>query len=147
LHNWETLKAAEREANGEPEKGILDGVSISLPALTQAQEYQARAARVGFEWPNLQGYLDKIIEECHEFIQAETTQEQMLEIGDVMFNIVNLARHYHIDAESALREANTRFRYRFSYIEQAARRQGRVITDLTLEEMQALWQESKPKQV
>lgn len=147
LQNWEKLKAAERETNGAPEKGVLDGVSVSLPALAQAQEYQGRAARVGFEWPDLQGYLDKIIEECHEFTQAETAQEHMLEIGDVMFNIVNFARHHHIDAESALREANSRFRRRFRYIEQAVRRQGRAITDLTLDEMLAFWQESKSKQV
>jgi tetrapyrrole methylase family protein/MazG family protein len=143
LQNWEKLKAAERQANGNIEKGILDGVSRSLPALTQAQEYQARAARTGFEWPNLQGFLDKIDEECHEFIQAETASQRILEIGDVMFTLVNLARFYGIDAESALRETNIRFRRRFAYLEQAARRQGRALPDLTIEEMLAIWQESK----
>lgn len=143
LQNWEKLKAAEREANGFTDKGILDGVSLSLPALTQAQEYQARAARTGFEWPNLQGFLDKIGEECQEFIQAETAPQRILEIGDVMFTLVNLARHYSIDAESALRETNIRFRRRFAFLEQAARRQGRALPDLGLDEMLAIWHESK----
>ena len=143
LQNWEKLKAAERQANGASEKGILDGVSLALPALTQAQEYQARAARMGFEWPSLQGYLDKIIEECRELIQAETTQQRNLEIGDVMFTLVNLARHYGIDAESALRETNIRFRRRFAYLEQAAQRQGRPLSEFSIEEMLALWRESK----
>jgi tetrapyrrole methylase family protein/MazG family protein len=143
LQNWEKIKAGEREANGVPEKGVLDGVSTALPALTQAQEYQARAARVGFEWPDLQGFLDKIAEECQEFIRAETGPARMYEIGDVFFTIVNLARRYNIDAESALRETNARFRRRFGYIEQAVRRQGRAFSDLTLDEMLALWQEGK----
>jgi len=143
LKNWEKLKAAEREANGSPEKGVLDSVSVALPALTQAQEYQARAARIGFEWPDLQGFLDKIGEECQEFVRAETAQERSLEIGDVMFTLVNLARRYDIDAESALRETNARFRRRFGYVEQSARHQGRALSDLTINEMLALWQEGK----
>jgi tetrapyrrole methylase family protein/MazG family protein len=143
LQNWEKLKAAERESNGESVKGVLDGVSLALPALTQAQEYQARAARTGFEWPDLQGFLDKINEECREFVQAETAEERMLEIGDVMFTLVNLARRYQIDAESALRETNARFHRRFGYLEKSAHQQGRALTDLSLPEMLALWQESK----
>ena len=143
LQNWEKLKAEERKANGSPEKGTLDGVSVALPALTQSQEYQARAARVGFEWPDLQGFLDKIGEECREFVQAETAEERTLEIGDVFFTLVNLARRYDIDAESALRETNARFRNRFQYIEKAARLQNRSVSDMTIDEMLALWQEAK----
>lgn len=146
LLNWEKLKAAERETNGTL-KGALDGVSVALPALTQAQEYQARAARIGFEWPDLQGFLDKIGEECQEFVQAETAEARSYEIGDVMFTLVNLARRYNIDAESALRETNARFRRRFSYIEQSARNRGHSVSDLTIEEMLALWQEAKTKLV
>lgn len=146
LQNWEKLKAAEREANGEPGKGILDGVSKALPALTQAQEYQDRAARVGFEWPDLQGFLDKIAEECQEFIHAENDAARSYEIGDVFFTIVNLARRYNIDAESALRETNARFRRRFGYIEQTLRQQGRLFADLTIEEMLSLWDAGKSVQ-
>lgn len=143
LQNWEKIKAAEREVNGVPEKGLLDGVSVALPALTQAQEYQDRAARVGFEWPDLQGFLDKIGEECQEFIHAETERARMHEIGDVFFTLVNLARRYNIDAESALRETNSRFRRRFSHIEQTARRQGRSFSEMSIHEMLALWREGK----
>lgn len=143
LQNWEKLKAAERENNGETHKGLLDGVALALPALTQAQEIQGRAARVGFDWPNIQGVVDKICEECAEFVNAEDDPSRASEIGDLLFALVNLARRYNIDSESALRETNLRFRRRFAHIEQSARQQGRPLTDLTLDEMEALWQAAK----
>jgi tetrapyrrole methylase family protein/MazG family protein len=143
LQNWEKLKAAERESNGESEKGLLDGVALALPALTQAQEIQGRAARVGFDWPNIQGVVDKICEECAEFINAPDDPSRMAEIGDLLFALVNLARRCDIDAESALRETNLRFRRRFGYIEKSARQQGRALSDLSLDEMEALWQAAK----
>jgi tetrapyrrole methylase family protein/MazG family protein len=143
LQNWEKLKAAERESNGESEKGLLDGVAQALPALTQAQEIQGRAARVGFDWPNLQGVVDKICEECAEFVNAPDEPSRMAEIGDLLFALVNLARRCEIDAESALRETNLRFRRRFGHIEQSARQQGRTMSDLSLDEMEALWQAAK----
>ena len=147
LKNWEKLKAAERSAlhkeNGEAEKGLLDGVEIALPALSQAEEIQRRAARVGFDWSNIQGVVDKINEECQELLAAEDSLSRSDEIGDLLFAIVNLARHYEIDAESALRETNTRFRKRFAHIEQAAREQGKTISDFSLDEMEKYWQEAK----
>ncbi len=143
LQNWEKLKAAERVNNGEMQKGLLDGVALALPALTQAQEIQGRAARVGFDWPNIQGVVDKICEECAEFVNAEDEPSRASEIGDLLFALVNLARRCNIDAESVLRETNLRFRRRFAHIEQSARQQGRPITDLTLDEMEALWQAAK----
>ena len=143
LQNWEKLKAAERETNGETEKGLLDGVALALPALAQAQEIQGRVARVGFDWPDIQGVVDKICEECAEFVQAEDDPSRMAEIGDLLFALVNLARRTGIDAESALREANQRFRRRFAHIEQSARKQGRTLSDLSLDEMEALWQAAK----
>jgi tetrapyrrole methylase family protein/MazG family protein len=147
LHNWEKLKAAERadirEENGGIEKGILDGVEIALPALAQAEEIQARAARVGFDWADTRGVVDKINEECHELLNAEDLAARSDELGDLLFAVVNLARHYEIDAESALRETNTRFRKRFAHIEQSAREQGRLLADLSLDEMESLWQEAK----
>jgi tetrapyrrole methylase family protein/MazG family protein len=147
LHNWEKLKAAERvevhKENGGTEKGLLDGVEIALPSLAQAEEIQARAARVGFDWPDTRGVVDKINEECHELLNAEDFASRSDELGDLLFAVVNLARHYEIDAESALRETNTRFRKRFAHIEQSAREQGRPLSDLSLNEMETLWQDAK----
>ena len=143
LENWERLKEKERQAAGKPEKGLLDGVSVALPALVQAEQYQQRAARVGFDWPEIQGVWDKVSEELEEVRQAATPQEQEAEIGDLLFAIVNLARWLKVDSESALRAANQRFKRRFSQIEQNARLQGRSTADLTLDEMEALWQKAK----
>lgn len=147
LQNWEKLKAAERaevqEENGGVEKGLLDGVEIALPALSQAEELQRRAGRVGFDWPDTRGVVDKINEECQELLHAENLASRSDELGDLLFAVVNLARHYEIDAESALRETNTRFRTRFAHIEQSARQQGKTIADLTLDEMEMFWQEAK----
>ncbi|MEW6403921.1 MAG: nucleoside triphosphate pyrophosphohydrolase [Chloroflexota bacterium] len=140
LRNWEQLKAEERKINGELEKGLLDGVSIALPALTQAQEYQGRAARVGFDWPEIQGVIDKVCEEIEEIRAAPDDEARAAEIGDLLFSVVNLARWLKIDAESALRQANDRFRERFAQIEAAARQQERNLGDLSSEEMDALWE-------
>ena len=147
LQNWEKIKAKEREEahqeNSGADKGILDGVTKALPALSQAEEIQRRAARVGFDWPNVAGVVDKISEECHELMHAEDLASRSDELGDLLFAVVNLARHYEIDAESALRETNARFRARFAHIEQHARQQGKSLNDLTLNEMESLWQEAK----
>lgn len=145
LLNWERLKADERIANGQQEAGLLDSLALALPALVQAQEFQKRAARVGFDWPDIQGVLDKISEELDEVYSAPDAEARAGEIGDLLFAIVNLARWHKVDAESALREANLRFRQRFSHIEQTAREQGRSVSDLSLEEMEALWQMAKGK--
>jgi tetrapyrrole methylase family protein/MazG family protein len=143
LLNWERLKAAERVENGEVEKGLLDGVATSLPALIQSQEYQDRAARVGFDWPDISGVLDKITEEVTELRAAADSKAQAGELGDLLFALVNLARWYKIDAESALREANDRFRRRFRHIEDTAKAQGRELSEMTLKEMDALWDDAK----
>jgi len=92
LKNWEQLKEEERKNNGQNEKGILDGVPLSFPALNQAQEYQDRAARVGFDWHEIKGVLDKLMEEIEEILQAETPEELSSEIGDLLFVLVNFAR-------------------------------------------------------
>jgi tetrapyrrole methylase family protein/MazG family protein len=150
LANWERLKEKEREklalsgVEGKKEdKGLLDGVPVSLPALTQAQEYQDRAARVGFDWPEIEGVLDKVREEIEEIKQAENQEQVAAELGDLFFVLVNLARWRKVDAESALREANLKFKKRFGYVEQGAKKQGRTLSDMTLEEMDALWNEAK----
>jgi len=143
LMNWERLKAAERAANGNSQASLLDGVSKALPALVQAEEFQKRAARVGFDWSGVQGVIDKVCEEVEELRTASDAEARASELGDLLFAVVNLARWLEVDAESALREANARFRSRFLKIESAARDQGRLISDLSMEEMEALWQAAK----
>ena len=146
LANWEKLKEKERSEKKE-EKGLLDGVPRALPALSQAQEYQDRAARVGFDWADMEGVLDKVREEIEEIKNAETDFELASEIGDLLFALVNVARWKHVDAESALRGTNMKFKKRFAYVEQGAKRQGRDLSSLSLDEMESLWQEAKKKQL
>ena len=143
MKNWEKLKAEERAGSNEPEKGLLDGVPLALPALLQAQDYQDRAARVGFDWPEIEGVLEKIAEEIQEVRQADNEQELAGELGDLIFSLVNLARWKKIDAESALRGTNKRFKQRFAYVEAGAKKQARNLSDMTVDEMEALWQEAK----
>jgi tetrapyrrole methylase family protein/MazG family protein len=145
LQNWEKIKEKERKDNGvvEKEKGLLDGVPSALPALTQALEYQDRAARVGFDWPEVEGVLDKVREEIEEIKQAQNIDEVTAELGDLFFVLVNLARWRKVDAESALRGTNMKFKKRFAYVEQGAKKQGRNLSDMTLEEMDAFWDEAK----
>jgi len=145
LANWEKLKEKERKDAGQNEKGLLDGVPLALPALSQAQEYQDRAARVGFDWPEIEGVLDKIKEEIEEIKTAETDFELASEIGDLFFAIVNLARWKKVDAESALRSTNMKFKKRFAYVEQGAKKQERNLSELSLEEMDALWNQAKQR--
>ncbi len=142
LQNWEKLKEKERKGKKE-DKGILDGVPAALPALSQAQEYQDRAARVGFDWPEIEGVLEKIREEIEEIKTAENPEQVKSELGDLFFVLVNLARWRDVDAESALREANLKFKKRFAYVEKGAKEQGRNLTDMTLEEMDSYWNEAK----
>lgn len=144
LANWEKLKEKERGEKKE-EKGLLDGVPKVLPSLSQAQEYQDRAGRVGFDWADIDGVLDKVKEEIEEVKNAETDFELASEIGDLLFAIVNVARWKHVDAESALRGTNLKFKKRFAYVEQGAKRQGRELSTLSLDEMEALWQAAKQR--
>jgi len=143
LKNWEAIKKQERDLNGEGDKGLLDGVPGSLPALTQAETYQKRAARIGFDWEDLQGVLAKIPEEISELQHENDITRQTAEIGDILFTVVNIARWMKIDAESALRGANQRFKERFKYIEKEARTNGRELSKMNLEELDQLWEQSK----
>ncbi len=148
LKNWENLKAAERKAKGREKdqpKGILDELPKALPALMQAQEYQDRAAHVGFDWTSLDGVVEKVLEEWQEVTHAPDAEERQKELGDLLFSVVNLIRWNKLDAETVLRQASQRFRQRFAHIEQSAREQGRRLTDLSLDEMEALWQEAKKR--
>lgn len=143
LQNWELLKAEERKEKGNLGKGALDGISLALPALTQAQTMQKRASRVGMDWAKVQGVYGKVQEELEEFEQAESQHRRTQEIGDLLFSLVNLSRWYDIDAESALREANQRFRSRFAVVERQAQELGKELQDFTLEELDQFWKQAK----
>ena len=138
--NWDRLKQAEKS---NERTSRLQGVSKSLPALTQSFSYQDRAARVGFDWPTIDPVLAKLHEELDELLAAETPDEKFYELGDVLFAAVNLARWMGVDPESALRAANQRFYRRFHYIEQHAHERGRVLEEMTLDEMDTLWDDAK----
>ena len=138
-HLWEVIKAEERAAN--PDKSALADVALALPALERAAKLQRRAARTGFDWPDASGPRAKIDEELAE-LERETEHPRMLEeMGDLLFAVVNLARHLNIEPETALREANRKFEKRFRAIEQAPGFQ-----DLPLEQMEELWQRAKADQ-
>jgi tetrapyrrole methylase family protein/MazG family protein len=143
LQNWEKLKEKERADKGVPEKGLLDGVPVVLPSLTQAQELQDRAARVGFDWPTVEPVWDKVMEELEEVKQAGSKEEEEKELGDLLFAVVNLIRWYKVDSESALRGTNQKFRRRFKHIEKSARLLGRDMQSMTLDEMDVYWNEAK----
>jgi tetrapyrrole methylase family protein / MazG family protein len=140
--NWEKLKEGEREQKNSG-GGLLEGVPSAMPSLSQSQQYQDRAARVGFDWPEIQGVLDKIAEEIQEVQDASDPAELEDELGDLFFALVNLARWKKVDAESALRGANLKFRRRFKHIEEGATAQGKRLSELSLDEMEALWQSAK----
>lgn len=142
LRNWEALKASERSENGEG-TGLLGGVPIGLPALAQAAEIQARVARVGFDWPAMEGVLAKVTEELGEIRAAGTDEERAAELGDLLFAVVNYARWLKVDPEAALRNANSRFRQRFARLEAVAESQGRPLAELGAEEMDRLWESAK----
>ncbi|MBN1693220.1 MAG: nucleoside triphosphate pyrophosphohydrolase [Dehalococcoidales bacterium] len=139
MHNWEVLKKEEREAG----KSMLDGVPRQMPALAYAYEISRRAVRVGFEWENLDGVIDKLIEEIGEIKEAAGPEEKTQEFGDLLFTLVNFARWQGIDAEVALREANKKFYRRFSSVEELCRRRGKDLQKLTLKEWDELWEEAK----
>ncbi len=142
LHNWEALKADERLDQGTG-KGALDGVPLGFPALAQADEIQSRAARVGFDWRKIEGVIEKVQEEFSEVERASLPQETEAEIGDLLFAIVNYARWRGVEAESALRGANLRFRKRFNHMEQSAAASGSSLDRMNLGELEALWQTAK----
>jgi len=147
--NWEAIKRAEKNAKGQsaPVASALDGIPAALPALAQALAVSKRAVRVGFEWPNIEGVLEKIIEEAQEITVAPNQDNLESEIGDLLFSVVNLARWREIDPESALRATNTRFGRRFRKMEALATANGKSLPELSIEEMDALWEKAKQEEV
>jgi NTP pyrophosphatase (non-canonical NTP hydrolase) len=179
---WERIKAAEREgaaasgaaasgsasggaasggaaaegATGQAPKGALDGISASMPALAASQEMQERAANIGYDWPSIEGVLDKVIEEIEELREAAVEVERQPspgasahwaeEFGDLLFVLVNVARKRDVDAEAAMRAANTKFRRRFGSVERAAAARGVALRDLDFDALDALWDAAKAEE-
>lgn len=139
-HNWEQIKV-----KNEKRKSILEGVPRNLSALLRAQRLQDKASHVGFDWENPADVLDKIREEIDELQRSSTPEEIEEEMGDLLFSLVNLSRFYNLSAEDALRKTTNKFISRFQYIEQKAAAEGQKLNDLSLAEMDRLWEEAKSR--
>jgi tetrapyrrole methylase family protein/MazG family protein len=150
---WERIKAGERaeaaaatadgEAGSAPIESALDGISRSLPALAASQEMQERAANLGYDWPSIDGVLDKVREEADELVAADNAEHRAEELGDLLFVLVNVGRKSGIEVEAALRAANDKFRRRFRHVEGAAAARGVALRDLSFEDLDALWDAAK----
>jgi MazG family protein len=156
LRNWEAIKAEEKRAAGKDkaheDASLLDGVSTKAPALMEAHQLSTKAARVGFDWQNVEEIFTKLHEELDELREAirehveskEADKERVREeVGDVLFAVVNIARHLGVEPEAALKVTNRKFRRRFRHVELGLKKEGRTPDAATLEEMEALWQEAK----
>lgn len=139
LNVWESFKQQEGKER------LLDGIPVMLPALMRANKVQDKAARVGFDWPNVDGALDKFREEIQEFQGARNPKEMKDEMGDMFFALVNIARIKNIDPEEALQATNDKFIRRFSYIEEQVHTQGRAFSEFSLEALDEFWEEAKRK--
>lgn len=144
---WEAQKARERAAKaGKLSQSVLDGVAIALPALTRAEKLQKRAARIGFDWPDAHGALEKVREETEEVVEElkhHNTIGLQEEVGDLLFACVNLARLAGVNPETALREANSKFERRFRAVESTLAGEGKSLDEASLEEMDAVWERVK----
>ncbi len=141
--HWEQRKVKEKGR-----KGLLDGVPKSLPALRKARRVTEKAALIGFEWPSIDGALDKVNEEMLELNEARQSNDRDAishEFGDVLFALVNVGRFLDLDPEDALRETVARFMRRFEFVEESIRKAGKSMESATLDEMQAYWEEAKLK--
>jgi MazG family protein len=153
IKNWEAIKAQEKTEklkDRTPEqRSLLEGIPSKLPALHEAHQISSRAARVGFEWPDIEGVFEKLHEETRELREAMTGPENSRqsrvedEIGDILFVIVNIARFLKIDSESALKRANRKFKVRFQYMEAELAKAGKNLDGASLDEMESLWQQAK----
>jgi MazG family protein len=140
---WDEMKAREKK-NGEGSSGrILEGVPVALPAMTRAVKLQAKAAKVGFDWPSIDFVYDKMNEEIAELQDEIAPEKQAAEYGDLLFAMANLGRHLGIDPERALRAANEKFQRRFRHIEDELAKRGSAPEKSTLAEMDALWDDAK----
>lgn len=138
-HNWEIIKRDERQEGAS----MLDSVPVNLPALAFSQSVQRRVAEAGFDWEDIDGVIEKLVEEVAEFKQSASDEDRAREYGDLLFTLVNFARRLGIDSEAALREANQRFCRRFTYMEEICRQRGLNFADLSFDQQDDLWQEAK----
>ena len=147
---WERIKAQEREDDPtDVTKGALDGISSSMPALAASQEMQERAASLGYDWPSLDGVLDKVVEEVGELREAAAGDDMAAwaeEFGDLLFVLVNVARKRGVEAEAAMRAGNTKFRRRFGSVERQAAAKGVALRDLDFAALDALWDTAKAEE-
>jgi len=139
LVNWEVLKKEERQKDAS----MLDGAPRTMPALAYSQEIQGRVARVGFDWRDDEGVIDKLAEEVGEFKQAQSKERKEEEFGDLLFTLANIARRHGIDLEAALRQTNKRFYQRFNCMEKFCRERGLEFGKLSFDEQNKLWEEAK----
>ena len=143
LQNWESMKDRQKAATRGSSRSILDGIAPHLPALQQALMISAKVVRVGFEWETEADVWKKLEEEIREFQEAQTQQEIEEELGDILFTMVNIARKRNINPEDALRTANQKFSERFGKLEKRVYEQNKQLSDLSLAEMDAIWEEVK----
>jgi len=146
---WDDIKDQEKAGKANDFESILDDVPLAMPAIMRAQKLQKRAARVGFEWKNYLGVLDKIEEEIAELRQAEDQKDAKAvheEIGDLLFCVVNLGRMMGVDCEDSLRSCNDKFKRRFNGIEKELKVKNKEFSDTNLDELEALWQAQKIKE-
>jgi tetrapyrrole methylase family protein / MazG family protein len=145
VKNWEQIKKEEKAAN---EDSLLNDVAKSLPGILKAYKYQKKAATVGFDWPDVKPMWEKIHEEIREFQQETEKNEQdrqkmIEEFGDILFALVNVARFYKIDPEEAISVTNVKFYQRFRYMEEAVKKEGKTMNDLSLDELDEYWNKAK----
>ncbi|MGN7313240.1 nucleoside triphosphate pyrophosphohydrolase [Alkalicoccobacillus gibsonii] len=143
LTNWDAIKKAEK---GDAETSLLTDIPTALPGLMKAIALQKKAAKVGFDWGNVEPIWDKLDEELTEWkdeLAGADKQKMEAELGDVLFTIANVARFYKLDAEQAIAQTNMKFKKRFEYIEERVKEQGKQVTELSLDELESIWQESK----
>ncbi len=137
LDRWEGFKKKEGK------KRVLEGIPKSLPALMRAEKLQAKAARVGFDWPDVEGALEKVAEEIRELAEAKRPENVAAEMGDILFAVVNVARFLGVDPEEALQKTNDKFERRFNFIEDSLISQGKTWDEMSLEELDGLWEKAK----
>jgi MazG family protein len=144
-HRWDQIKEEEKRVQGRGSKALLDSVPRAQPALAEAQQISSKVAKVNFDWPDVAQVLEKLHEELAEIAEARATAPERLEeeIGDLLFVVVNLARHSQVDAEQALRRANAKFRARFAQVESGLAARGLPLGEASLEQLEELWQEAK----
>ena len=147
LQRWDEIKQEEKRSRGAPPSAtLLDSVPRNLPALVEAEKISKKAAGVGFEWPSIDGVIEKLEEEAAELVRARENRnaaEIEHEVGDLLFTVVNLARFLKIDPEQALRKTNSRFRSRFGHVEEKVKQSGSTFAETPLERLEVLWGEAK----